>query len=145
MSNRKLYIIYLYCFTTSSLGVVAVMNNAKIGPLNFAIDSDGPQNDYPPIVESILHHFNSITNTYQSGRSYPSEIQSFGNHISRVETGGLRNTQRETSVFQNKQDQAGNPPATQTDTQTFGEFIRLFLSDTILLVSYCTEKSTSEI
>ena len=140
MSNRKFYIIYLYFFTTNSLAVVAVMNRANIGPFNFAIDSAGPQNYYPPIVESILNHFKPVTHSYQSRSSYPSERQSFGDQISQTQTGGLRNTQREPTIFQKKQGQAENAPATQSDTQTFGDVVRLFLSDTILLVSYSTEK-----
>ena len=140
MSNRKFYIIFLYFYTTNTLAVEETMNRANIGPFNLAIDSDGPQNHYPPIVESILHHFKPGTNSFQSRSSHPSERQSFGDQISQAPTTALRNNQREATIFQHRQGQAANPPATQSETQTFGDAVRLFLSDTILLVGYSTEK-----
>ena len=140
MCNRKYYNIGLYFYTAISLAVVAALNHANIGPLHFAVDSVGAQNHSLPFVDWNWELWKPATNSYQSRSLYLSERQSFGDHNSQTQTAALRNTQRELTILQNKQAQTENPPATQSDTQPFGEFIRLFLSDTILLVSHSREK-----
>ena len=71
------------------------MNHASIGPLRFAIDSVGAENEYPPIVESILRHFQPATNLYES-RSFSSiERQTTGSQNVQPQHGDLQNTREQ--------------------------------------------------